>query len=461
MPSLKMYIHAHPAPIPTLVAKALQSKPTLNAIRIEHFAVDSLPSLLCLCPLESIYFDATERDEEAPVVLLPHAPLTVESECRRNGEPPSVAQWKKALVSGLARLFLKSRDHLQQLFLAWCPEVEWLGDLILEIKRLGGPLTLFPALRRIRLSSDGRGTGKSRELKALLAMAPNVEQVCFQGGFKGLVVLPADVKTLKSVHLNIFPGSDSAAALRGVFASSNVEDLEIAPVRLPIVRAVFAPGLLGHSVTKLELYVTDVSGSSFKLADLRHILAACPHLDIFALGVLKCGWAVSMVCLLLACGERWCSADEDGSQVDVIKELSRGAPSLREFIFDHPWEDAPVGQVPFQHSDGRTIRSDKYANFRVLSVTHGSVAAEVIHRIRSDVAAVTPVYQRRFRHFAKVCPRLEKVTWFATLEVDWVWEFLRWPGEMVKISQSYEVNYQGSPDDAIPGTGQKCVVMRP
>ena len=54
---------------------------------------------------------------------------------------------------------------------------------------------------------------------------------------------------------------------------------------------------------------------------------------------------------------------------------------LRRFAFDHPWEKPR--DHPFPSPDGRTIRSVRNGDFRIISVMGTSVEEEMGHRIRT------------------------------------------------------------------------------
>jgi hypothetical protein len=53
---------------------------------------------------------------------------------------------------------------------------------------------------------------------------------------------------------------------------------------------------------------------------------------------------------------------------------------LRRFGFDHPWEKPRAH--PFPSPDGRTIRSMRNGDFRIISVMGTSVEEEMARRIR-------------------------------------------------------------------------------
>ncbi|KAK4702489.1 hypothetical protein P7C70_g3740, partial [Phenoliferia sp. Uapishka_3] len=432
MKSLQSFTHITAAPIPTLILNALKTCATIDALRLVTFSVDTLQSLLDFQPIKSIYINLGLgiRQAQARPDLFSHAPLTFGNpERRRNGEPPSTEEWKNAIVTRLAQFLFNSRNQLQHIHFDWCPEIEWLSDLVLELKRLGESFTSFPALQRIRLASPGSGSGTSHELKMFLNMAPNIDQLCFEGGFKGRLVVPAEMQTLTSLHISVNESCDPTAALRECFKSSSIVELELNEMPPRRLRAIFAPRLRGDFVTKLLLSV--VGETEFKLDHLRLILGSCPSLRHLKILALSCGWNVAMV--------------------DVIKALSKGARDLVYLELDHPWEKGAEGQQPpFVYPDGRTLRSDRYGNFQILAVVHGSVKAEIVHRIQEDIDAATPLYTKRFSELAKVCPRLERVIWRATDEVDWVFDFFRTPGEQIKVCQKARVIYEGDISEQAP-----------
>ncbi|KAK4703505.1 hypothetical protein P7C70_g2706, partial [Phenoliferia sp. Uapishka_3] len=446
MKSLQAYTHVIWCPVSNLVIDALKSAPNLNSVRISSHAIDSLPALNRLGSLEGIYFDPI-AGENLPD-LLPYAPLTVGIASRRNGGSPSLEEFKNAMIGGLSKLLIKSQAHLQHLHLGWGPQVTWLGDLVRELKH-GQGSTTFPALRRLRISFGGGSVSDSGEMMSFVELAPQLERVVFEvfeGEFRGKLALPTDMNALKFFQLSGTSSScDSTSAFRNVIGSRYIEDINMNSISLRCLRAIFAVnGLRCTTLTRLH-FALSPKETGLKLVHIKLVLAACPNLEDLQFITAFSGWEVSMV--------------------DVIKALSMGATKLRVFGFDHPWEEPERGQRLIQDPDGRTIRSDEYGNFRLLAVgVHGeSVAEEVVGRIKADIKACTPLYTKRFEQFATACPNLEKVLWVATLEVQWVFEFLRWPGETMKVSQESFVTYAGPPWDDAPGVdeqGGRGIVMR-
>lgn len=53
---------------------------------------------------------------------------------------------------------------------------------------------------------------------------------------------------------------------------------------------------------------------------------------------------------------------------------------LRRFGFDHPWEKPRT--FPFPSPDGRTIRSERNGDFRIITVVGTLIEDEMGHRIR-------------------------------------------------------------------------------
>uniref|UniRef100_A0A0K3CFR9 FGENESH: predicted gene_3.363 protein n=1 Tax=Rhodotorula toruloides TaxID=5286 RepID=A0A0K3CFR9_RHOTO len=109
-------------------------------------------------------------------------------------------------------------------------------------------------------------------------------------------------------------------------------------------------------------------------------------------------------------------------QIDFLDALS-SLRKLRTFSFDHPWEKPSGPRLPW--TDGRTIRSDRNGDFRVLSCFGTSIEHEMRRRILDDIDAVRPTYTTRFLSFASDHPRLTLLVWHATEVVEWYWRFKR------------------------------------
>lgn len=142
-------------------------------------------------------------------------------------------------------------------------------------------------------------------------------------------------------------------------------------------------------------------------------------------------------------------------QADLLEALEP-LKRLRRFEFDHPWEKPR--NFPFPSPDGRTIRSMRNGDFRIISVMGTSFEEEMGRRIRksfpfvrlrsvrfrspeisptfffplfpgADIDAVPPTYQQRFKTFAEQMPALKIVRWLCTEVVVWTWRFERLPGK--------------------------------
>jgi hypothetical protein len=71
-------------------------------------------------------------------------------------------------------------------------------------------------------------------------------------------------------------------------------------------------------------------------------------------------------------------------QVDLLQEMEP-LKQLRRFAFDHPWE-RPRSSL-YVEADGRTIRSERNGDFRIISVMGTSIAEEMGKRIRESIMA--------------------------------------------------------------------------
>lgn len=71
------------------------------------------------------------------------------------------------------------------------------------------------------------------------------------------------------------------------------------------------------------------------------------------------------------------ATDSHARQSDLLDELVRGAPSLTLLEIGHPWEH-PRRHTPLSEPDGRSLRQDKYHNFKILNVSAGSTAQSAI-----------------------------------------------------------------------------------
>ena len=70
------------------------------------------------------------------------------------------------------------------------------------------------------------------------------------------------------------------------------------------------------------------------------------------------------------------------AQVDLLHELEP-LKQLRRFAFDHPWE-RPRSSL-FVEADGRTIRSKRNGDFRIISVMGTSIEEEMAKRISESI----------------------------------------------------------------------------
>ncbi|GAA5939082.1 hypothetical protein JCM10213_006024 [Rhodosporidiobolus nylandii] len=113
------------------------------------------------------------------------------------------------------------------------------------------------------------------------------------------------------------------------------------------------------------------------------------------------------------------------SGVEIFDAL-RPLKHLRYLSFDHPWEK-PRRNITFLSPDGRTVRTQRDGDFdRLIESRYGPTLEQQMEAlIRADVAAVTPMYHRRFFQVAKAHPSLRVVQHGATLELDWLWFFER------------------------------------
>ena len=87
------------------------------------------------------------------------------------------------------------------------------------------------------------------------------------------------------------------------------------------------------------------------------------------------------------------------TQVELLHEL-KPLQKLRRFAFDHPWEK-PRSSL-FVEADGRTIRSQRNGDFRIISVMGTSIEEEMAKRISKSLE--TSLWPNRVDRQSEQCP---------------------------------------------------------
>ncbi|GAA5885796.1 hypothetical protein JCM3774_005208 [Rhodotorula dairenensis] len=413
MPKLERvgWYAAHP--VPPLIARALCNAPSLTSLTLYGYGVDSLPGLLPLAGQVTKFYLNTIR--EAPIdgdviKLCPDVP-GLKRRCALAWSTRNVArlaEQREAFFRHLAPFISQASKQLEELSLDGVgliknemsfPWFQRLFDAMVDDDR---QYPAFPRLTGLWLSScDAKALAFTHLLKSCTETLRFLEIHSHEHG-----ALQAPGRPLPSLREFSYVMQDNMSCVdivNCITRDSPLQILNLNGARPTDIRQIFGPPFrCGDSLRQLgfhgapwDIWLT--------LSQVQVMVAACPNLAVLDL---KGSWELEAADLL-----------------EALEPLKK----LRRFAFDHPWEKPR--DIPFPWPDGRTIRSARNGDFRVVSVMGTSMEEEIARRIREDIDAVRPTYQQRFKDFAEQNPALELVRWSCTEVVVWEWTFERLPGK--------------------------------
>ncbi|GAA5835086.1 hypothetical protein JCM11251_000160 [Rhodosporidiobolus azoricus] len=453
MINLENLTHCAFTPVSPRFVQALSTLQHFEAFHSWFAGVESLPHLLPLAnKLASLILTANIRPP-SHLDVWDLCPITVAAN-RRNQLPhddrnvPTVREQAEALVNSLAKLLFATKDKLkifginaQGIYHTRTGEttdtyaLAWLSHLFQSLRDLnGGEYPVFPQLEGVRVAyCDAKCVGMTHLLKT----SPKIRdlEIAERPGAQ-LPVVKAPLQKLEWLYILADDLVPVAPFVRRVTDGSLLRWLTLSGVQQRDIGSIFERDLPNLRELRLICYGT----TPFELRYFQRIVKGCPRLVSFDLT-----------------GQFY---DCEAPQIfAALRPLAR----LRHFAFDHPWEKPR--NFPFPSPDGRTIRTSRNQDFRIIGVVRGSINAEIKKRIGQDIQAVTPVYHKRFASIAKKHPSLRTISWTATDEVTWDWTFIRDgdldPGKLKKLQHHPEIDIDvGGPGDLNPGAAGIFLTMR-
>ncbi|GAA5988095.1 hypothetical protein JCM10908_002061 [Rhodotorula pacifica] len=397
--------------VPPLFVQTLSNIPSFTSLVFHEFGVESLPHILPLAgQITKLQVD-TKRKAPCSKRVIGLAPITV-GHPRRSRLPwddrniATIQEQRDAFFRGLPAFLLRARQHLQELCIegrgltektapSAFPWLQHLFDAMMDDNR---QYPIFPSLECLWLR---RADVKALALKHLTKTCANHLRI-LEVASLDQTDLPARQQPLPKLKEFCYLMQDGVRCAKFVQSFTQFSPLEtlylngVAPSEVPeLFGRLFR---CGDSLRQLRIQQGEV-GEFFTLAHVRQLVAACPNLFALEFGA--------------------CYGMEAVELLDALKPLTK----LRRFAFDHPWEKPRTST--FVEADGRTIRSRRNGDFRIISVIGTSIEHEVAKRIRWDIDAVRPTYRKRFGEFAKRMPDLQRVRWHCTEAVTWTWTFER------------------------------------
>ncbi|GAA5901942.1 hypothetical protein JCM6882_000147 [Rhodosporidiobolus microsporus] len=444
MVNLEILTHCAHNPLSPRFVDALSTLPRIKGFHCHFAGVESLPHLLPLANrLESLMIDTSIT---APLFAdcWDVCPITVLAN-RRNNLPrdeknvPTLREQAEATVNGLAALLFAAKDTIQILAVHGAgfqggdhgpgdPYVSaWLSLLFRRLRKLNGgeEYPAFLNLEGLRIAFCDPNCAGMVHLLRTSTKIEELEIALRPGG----ALLPAVEESLKKLEWLYILADDFNTV--GPFARRIIEEAPLRSLILNGIQQHEIPQVFANALPDLrELRLVCYGVPYFELQYFDMIATRCPGLRSFEL-----------------------TGQFYRCEVVEIFAALRPLRHLRHFAFDHPWEKPR--SFPFPSPDGKTIRTNRNDDFRVISTRGGSINAEVKRRIREDIDAVTPIYHKRFSSIAKKHPSLRTIEWHATDEVVWDWTFLREDdldtGRLVRMQHEPEIAIEvGGPGDAMP-----------
>ncbi|GAA6040605.1 hypothetical protein JCM8097_008064 [Rhodosporidiobolus ruineniae] len=415
MVNLKCYTHCTPSPLSPVFSASLATLSHLEVFHDIFGGVESLPRLLPLGDrLKNVNINAEIVSPRFATDWVT-CPVTVAAERRKKlprneRNVATVGEQAEATVEYLAQLLHAMKDHVEVISVfgsdiyrdnagkgdAWA--TEWLKHLFERLRKLNGgdEYPVFPELEGVFLAGCNI---RCKGFAHLLETSPKIKELEITEVEK--TAMPPPPHPLKKLeYLYVLPDDFTpvSAFIRSISHGAPLKHLAINGLMHAQIPEVFERPF--QHLRRLDL---DCAGQA--PATTRHfnlIARRCPLLQQLHL-----------------VGGYWsCEA------TDIFNAL-RPLRYLRSFTFDHPWE-APRN-FPFPQPDGRTIRTNRHQDFRVISIKRAgmTIGEEMKRGIREDIDVVLPTYHKRFAKVAKAHPFLRVVEWIATSEVTWTWTFVR------------------------------------
>ncbi|GAA5988316.1 hypothetical protein JCM10908_002159 [Rhodotorula pacifica] len=409
MPKLeKIQWYAH-HPIPPALAEALALAPSFDTLILPHHGVDSLPSILPLAGKITRFHLETEREApglEETIKLCPDLP----GYKRRSAKPwnernlATLDEQREAVFRHLPPFLRQASNNLEELSLdgmglvAGETPFPWLQRVFDGMVDENRQFPKFPRLNALWLR---KCTFKSLAFKHLLQnCADSLRVLELMTSEHGALQAPSrPLPLLKEFCYFMQDNVRCVDFVNAITQNSPLVNLHLNGARPTDMRELFGPLFrCGDSLRQLRFHGAPWN-NFFKLDQVKILVAACPNLIALDL---KGSWELEAADLL-----------------DALEPLQE----LRRLAFDHPWEKPRT--FPFPGPDGRTIRSERNGDFRVISVMGTSIEEEIAKRIREDIDAVRSKYKKRFKDSAEQMPKLERVCWSCTEAVTWTWTFER------------------------------------
>ncbi|GAA5906992.1 hypothetical protein JCM6882_000022 [Rhodosporidiobolus microsporus] len=401
MTSLVALEYSSSLPFPPAFVESLKHVTTFSKLYFAAGGTESLPHILPLAPkITHFELDALIRAPSPPESLT-HCPITVAA-ARRSRSPwddsnvPTVKEQSQAFIKGLASFLLGAKDNLEHLLL----DAE-------DLCNLGNVSTPLLAFARILQQQKG----SSNWLQCLFdAMVSDDRAYPVFPKLRRLSIKCSELRCLAFRHL-LKTSGPSLTHLELISLDPRELQEPKEPLRklqmlfvLNGLKPIDVPQVFGPTFTcgasLFELRIVGMPLRMFSVDHLRTIVAAVPNLELF---------------LFKGC--------YSGEALDYLAALAP-LQHLRHFTFDHPF--TRPRNFPFPDPDGRTIRSERNGDFRIVTVMAGQSVEEVVRgRIKADIAAVKPTYVKHFTAFARQNPSLEELKWICTEKVVWTWTFWR------------------------------------
>ncbi|GAA6043438.1 hypothetical protein JCM8097_002858 [Rhodosporidiobolus ruineniae] len=389
--NVQVFTLCTPTPLAPAFAESLRNLPHLEALHLPYGGVESLPRLLPLADKLTFLNLATNITPAVSQISNVLYPITVAAE-RRNKLPrdeknvATVREQAEATIEHLAKLLFAMKDQVEVVSvygqsLHSGPEDrgepfarDWLRHLFERLKQLNGgeEYPVFPELVGI----------KELELTECEEEALPVPPLPLTK-LEYLYLLPDDYCPISAFVLQITDQAPLRHLVLNGLAHSQIAEV------------------FQHPFPHLRHLRIDCAGlASCLVQHIEVIVNACPDLQDFHL-----------------VGGFW------NCEVTDIFDALVPLRYLRYFAFDHPWEKPR--EMLWPGPDGRTIRSNKYGHFTVISITTPGMSFNDEIKRRIHIDAVLPTYHKRFARIAKAHRSLRIVEWFATDEVTWTWTFVR------------------------------------
>ncbi|TKA50900.1 hypothetical protein B0A53_05771 [Rhodotorula sp. CCFEE 5036] len=400
-------------PVPPLFVQTLCKIPSFKSLVLREFGVESLPHILPLADQLTKISINSERQAPAPKSARELAPVLVGAS-RRSRLPwdernvATVEEQREALLRDLPPFLARACKHVEELAISGrglCDKGEpyqWLEKLFDAMVDDNRQYPNFPRLERLWLRHCNSKTLALKHLLSTTGVHLRTLEVTAQDTAE-LPPPPSALRSLKELCYFMLDHVRCVDFVNAVTQHSPLDILYLNGIRHIDILPVFGSSFrCGETLRQLRIQ-TGADGSFFTLPRVRTIVASCPNLVALEI---KGNWGLEAVDLL--------------QEMEPLKQL-------RRFAFDHPWE-RPRSSL-YVEADGRTIRSERNGDFRIISVMGTSIAEEMGKRIQWDIDAARPRYRERFGAFAKRMPVLERIRWSCTEAVDWTWTFERRVGQ--------------------------------